>query len=223
MKTSKQLILLLFLPLTFHSFGQAADSTIWHLCAQLENKSVKAYSVRPPKGKPKNALVFKNNSTWDTLYLSNSYPPFGDSCGLEAVQLDGQGLDEIVITYTVSRSTISEYNEEIVHFTLKEFWNLDTREKIFMATTNYYCEITTTILALDANGTILDDKNEVDSDTCAYSCVLSINKLEGLVTIDTIKQTGKCPYNSLHKRNEGVYAYENGRMIWMGRKKATTK
>jgi len=190
-------------------FAQPANGAAWHLSGQLDDGSVKAYSFTRSNGKRENALVFKKGTQPDTLLLGgygSMLPLFRDSCQLEAVQLDGKGLDEIRISFNRDESS----KLYVVKSTFSTFYNLDTRKNIFWATTAYYSIVKSPPLTYE-NGEVMDSMPQA-VDTCIYNCRLEIHS-DGTLTIDNVKQKGSCPDNGLWKRTEGVYAYKDGWML----------
>lgn len=213
MKTVKYMIVLAFLFLTIKSYlySQPYDNSVWHLSGQTQDGLVKVYLVTGESGICNNALVFKNRRQWDTLYLSeygSKFTCFLDSCELRTAQIDGQGLDEIIITWKYQRPKTSKESQ---WYTINDVWNLDTHTKIFYVTTDYYRMSKEIIYGIDTLGNILDSTSTIDS--CTYSCDFNVNEA-GIITIKNVKQTGHCPDNQLWKRREGIYVYKDGYCIW---------
>ena len=205
----KQVIILILLFLNVQAIGQVGDSSVWHLSGELKDKSVKAYYVRYKNRSSRNVLVFKKGKQSDTLDLADdrtTFPIFSDTCTLEAFQLDGQGSDEIVISYKYNWAN----EKQSIHYTTNVIWNLDTRKNIFFATNDYNFRSKETIYKVNASGAVMDSITYVDS--CLYSCNLNL-KTKGVLIIENVKQNGHCPYNNLYKKEKGVFAFRNGWMV----------
>lgn len=190
-------------------YGQK-DSTIWHFSGQTNDQSVKAYFISAKKQPNRNVLVFKRGQLWDTLYLdeyASVLPIFKDTCLVQSIQLDGNGLPEVMLFWEKEYV----YNNSMDRFRFYTIWDLDTKQRIFYITPDYYCLITTKTDMIDVSGKILDSILERDS--CIYTCDFGINQ-ECQIVITNTKQVGHCPYNGLFKRGEGIYYYEDKKLQW---------
>lgn len=197
-------------------YGQK-DSTIWHLSGQTNDQTVKAYFV---SGKQtscgnvtvlrRNVLVFKKGQLWDTLDLcdyGSMLPDFKDTCAVQSIQLDGKGLPEVILFW--DRESI--YYDGVIRYKFYTIWDLDTKQRIFYITPDYYGLHKTKINEIDVSGKFLD--SIIERDSCIYTCDFGINQ-ECQIVIDNLKQIGDCPDNQCWKRREGIYYYEDKKLQW---------
>lgn len=206
-----QRLILITISFLFCSFlyGQK-DSLSWHLSGQTHDESVKAFFVSGKNISCPNVLVFKKEKTWDTLNLctyASLLPYFKDTCRLQSVQMDGQGLNEIVLSwdYELIRKN------EIQRYKIYNIWDLDIRKQFFYMTPNYYRWNNEVILGLDGFHNIID--STITQDSCVYKCNFEINSI-GQIIISNLTQQGSCPDNGIWKRTEGIYYYEDKKLSW---------
>lgn len=189
-------------------YGQN-DSLTWRLCGQSNDQSVKAFFVSDKITCP-NVLVFKKDQYWDTLPLctyASMLPYFSDICSIQCVQMDGQGLNEVVLSWNYERVAA---NEKII-YTFYMIWDLDTRMRIFYMTPYYYRLSTEYLYSIDESGQILDTTLTVDS--CVYRSDFHIDS-NGQIINANLTQAGSCPDDECWKRTEGIYFYEDKKLQW---------
>lgn len=191
-------------------YGQR-DGISWHLSGQTRDESIKAYFVSDNNTACRNVLVFKKEKTWDTLNLckdASMLPLFKDTCRLQSMQMDGQGLHEIILSWDYEFIG----KNEIQRYTFYTIWDLDTREQIFYMTPNYQRWNKEIILGVDEFYNIIDSTITLDS--CVYTCNFEINSI-GQIVISNLTQEGHCNDNGLWKiEKEGVWCYEDKKLHW---------
>ncbi len=206
-----QRLILISISFLFCSFlyGQK-DSLSWHLSGQTRDESVKAFFVSGKNISCPNVLVFKKEKTWDTLNLctyASMLPYFKDTCRLQSIQMDGQGLNEIVVSWDYEQ--IQKNGQQ--NYTIYIIWDLDTKQQIFYMTPAYYRLTRENIYMIDESNKVLDSTLSLDS--CIYQCYFKVNP-NGQILISNLKQTGGCHDNGCWKRTEGIYYYENKKLQW---------
>ena len=182
----------------------AHGQTGWLLKGQLKDGTVKAFAV-PDKdsqttGSAKWNLVYKNRqSKWDTLTFAPKATVVVDSILLTALQIDGKGLKEIVLTYTINLAYKTAIKERQNRYTINTIYNLDTRTIIFFARSEYY---------------YLNKEKIINTDSCTYSYNFSIDH-QGTVIVKNVKKyfLGSCD-PSLVDKSEGIYVFKDGQYIW---------
>lgn len=190
-------------------YGQM-DSISWRLCGQTDDQTVKAYFVSGKNIPHKNVLIYKKEQLWDTLDLvvyASLLPVFKDTCFVQSIQMDGQGSNEIVLSwdYELIRK------DEIQRYKIYNIWDLDTRKRFFYMTPNYYRWNNEILLGLDGFHNVID--STFTQDSCVYKCNFEINSL-GQIIVSKLTQQGSCPDNGIWKRNEGIYFYEDKELKW---------
>lgn len=204
-------LILICISFTFCSllYGQK-DIVSWRLCGQTTDNNVKAYFVSGKNISCRNVLTFKNGQVWDTLDLcsyASMLPYFKDTCLVQSIQMDGQGNNEVVLSwdYELIRKN------EIQRYKIYNIWDLDTRERFFYMTPNYYRWNEEIIYMINESGKILDSTITLDS--CVYQCNFEINPI-GHIIISNLTQKGSCPDSGCWKRTEGIYFYEDKKLQW---------
>ncbi len=196
----------LFLPLLFSQ----RDSSSWHLSGQSIDQSVKAFFITGRNISCPNVLIYKKDQIWDTLYLctyASMLPYFKDSCTVESIQMDGEGLNEIVLSWDYQRI----YKNAQINYTFYMIWDLDTEKRIFYMTPYYHRMSEDHVYSIDIDGKILDTTSTLDS--CIYKSDFKIDPNGQILNLN-ITQTGECPDDGCWKKFEGVYFYENKKLQW---------
>ncbi len=204
-------LILICISLTFCSllYGQK-DIVSWRLCGQTTDNNVKAYFVSGKNISCPNVLTFKNGQVWDTLDLcsyASMLPYFKDTCLVQSIQMDRQGNNEVVLSWNYELIK----NNETVRYRIYNVWDLDTRQRFFYMTPNYYRWNKEIIYMVNEFDKIMDSTITLDS--CTYQCNFEINS-NGQIIISNLKQTGGCPDDGCWKRTEGIYFYENKKLQW---------
>ncbi|HEY1040266.1 MAG TPA: hypothetical protein VGF30_12710 [Bacteroidia bacterium] len=122
--------------------------------------------------------------------------------------MDGQGLNEIVLTWDYKRV---EHHAQI-KYTFCMIWDLDTEKRIFFMTPYYYRFSNEYSYAIDVeDGKTLD--TTITADSCIYKSDFKIDSSGQIFNVN-LKQIGKCPDDECWKKNEGIYFYENKKLQW---------
>ncbi|MBN2777544.1 MAG: hypothetical protein JXR36_07870 [Bacteroidales bacterium] len=175
-----------------HIVGSTKDSTIQVLFEQVDTKM-------------KRFIIFENNSSKDTIILSMTDNKFhSNTCKIEQIQIDGKGLKEIHITWSLTKpfglgdhiggqTSWGEQRKFINH----EIWNLDTKERLFSAVSFYSFKEYTTIHGVD---------EKTINTHSFWSYDFSIGE-DGRITISNTKRTqDQIPDNA-----EGNYIFADGK------------
>ncbi len=175
-------LILIIISFSFCTLLYGQKDSLWHLSGQTNDGTVKAYSVKSIKGSCRNVLIFKKGQLWDTLDLcgyASMLPHFKDTCWVQSIQLDGQGLNEIILSW---ERKIIEKNI-VVYYKFYTIWDLDTKKNIFYMTPDYYRLSTGTIYELDQFNKIVD--SIMDPDSCIYKCDFGINT-DGQIIVNNL-------------------------------------
>jgi hypothetical protein len=221
-----------FLFLTFQMFGQA-DSM---LIGQTQDQKFKAYLIcdeRPCKY----VLKYLKGKQWDTLTFSLSEisditvrrnnagmgAEILDSCILTTIQIDRKGLPEIIVSRWIGRYDAYQRNDQSeVSYTINEIWNLDTRQKLFSARSEYlYSAHSENWKEQDSSYIV----TSIDDTECSYNYKFLVDNNTGDITISDLhkSQQGQCADN-IYQENympdhvEGIYIYRNGSFILSSKK-----
>jgi len=181
----------------------------WHLSGKIADKNIYAYFVKDIKSNCPNVLVYKTDTSWDTLMLCtypSKLPYFEDSCRLKSIQLDGQGREELLISWDYK--IISDKGQKA--YTIYTIWDLDIKQKIFHMTPQYFRLSSNYNYFINEAGKIVD--SILVKDSCVYQNTFAINDKDQIV-IEKLSQSGKCLDNNCWKREEGIYVYERKKII----------
>ena len=191
-----------------YSWRLIGDSSSWHFKGQLKDGSVKAYLFSPPGYTHSKFFVYKRNDYIDTLLFSdNSYTDYPDTILLRAIQVDGKGLKEILVTWNLQYTDTSGGKTTKGQLRFNEIWNLDTHEKIFSAQSKFYQHRIDTITVEGSTNNF-----HVIETFGAYSYDFKVNK-KGQITIKNLQRNFQ-PVNCCQIDNEeGIYDFINGRYI----------
>lgn len=169
-------------------------------------------------------LFYKKGVNWDTLTIADGSASIS-ACTIRAIQIDGKGLDEVVISWTNEMShSYGGYpgGGFFNKYTIHEIWNPDTRKKIFSSQSDYYNQ--------EINGVPVNDSVAITQTvTCSYSYKFAVTA-KGQVLISNVKKNNSVRYdddttNKIKKeRNacssikpdhkEGVYILKDGAFVW---------
>lgn len=202
----------LYVDNSYKSWRLIGDSSSWHLKGQLKDGSVKAYLFLPDGYTHSKYLVYKRNNQLDTLSFSdNSYIAFPDTFTLRAIQIDGKGLKEILVTWNLPYIDTIGGKTNKVQLTFNEIWDLDTHQKLFSAQSNFYEHYVSSLLRVDGADTLYEET------ICAYSYDFIVNNT-GQITIRNLKKNFQ-PANCCRIDNmEGFYIFKNGQFILTNKK-----
>ncbi len=224
----KKLILPLLLLFIIQSFAQVAINSKWQFKGQLKDSSVKAFSLPATiKGKrDKDFLVYQRGNKLDTLLLNEAdhRQVFGDNCQLTAIQIDGKGLKEVLLTFTVSESVSANDEPGKARFykyehTINEIWNLDSGSQLLMFTGSYfnYNKVTDYIGNIQT-AVYIDSSIHIDS--CYYSAKVSMDA-KGTITLKNIKLNyeERCGNDIwIRKHGRGTFVFKGGKYVWISDK-----
>jgi hypothetical protein len=173
-------------------------------------------------------LVQQNNNKSDTLLLFCNDWLEGyikiDTCFVQAIQIDGKGQREIILAINMNgREILGESGALTVKKTLNEIWNIDTKEKLFSAISDY--EYSSEYIHIDNDDTSIYIHETTEF---SYKYNWSIND-NGRITIKGIQTKhllesyrndcsseipGYClKYHICPDHEEGIYEFVNGKYI----------
>lgn len=146
-------------------------------------------------------ITFLNHDKKDTIFLTMKNKFQSNSCFIEQIQIDNQGMKEVHITWTytkpfglgdyVGNETSSSSELKFVHH---ELWNLDTKELIFSALSYYRLEE-------------YFQMRNTENHTLTYSEYDFTLSETGKIILTNAKKSS----NTTLDKAEGVYIYNNGK------------
>ncbi|MCD6066226.1 MAG: hypothetical protein K0S33_1052 [Bacteroidetes bacterium] len=216
----KQAVISTLLLLAFQAFGQKSGPA-WHLKGQTKDGTVKAYLMWNDIGGHEEYLVYKKENRADTLaFCDYFYDLYPDTFMLKSIQIDGKGLKEIVVSWSLQYSDSMNKGKAIKRsLTFNEIWDPDSRKKIFSAQNSFYEHhvFASTFADKHPSDTLRD------TITCSYRYDFSVDS-QGQITIKNTKKNFK-PVNVCKQpdNEEGVYLFKNGEYVLTKKISKTTK
>jgi hypothetical protein len=177
-------ILTFFLSTAIRCYGQPSDSTNWTELGSSEDGTLRVFSIGTESMIDKYVIKFNQGLTWDTLSFADESAQI-DSCIIKTIQVDRKGLREVMISWTLRLS--HSYGGTMgggvtTNLTRNEIWNLETRKRIFAATSNYY-NWENTNSEIDSIG-----RYEETISICSYSYDLNVND-KGEIIVSNLKES----------------------------------
>lgn len=215
----KYIIILTLSIILFESYGQTkAPYLESDTLGQLNDGSVKAFQSCDNEGNCIFLLKFKKGKQNDTLrFAYNETEVDQDSLKLKSLQIDGKGLNEIIISWTYTYYHTAMWQMYTSYSKSIEIWNLDTHKKIFSANPSIEIYASNSYSIYDSNGQMTDSTWNTCSH-CKYSYNLNINN-KGQIIIENIETNisdNLCDnHNDCDKpdHQEGLYIFKDGQYI----------
>ena len=214
-----RLLKALFVLFLFSSaFGQENE---WRMMGQLEDHSAAIFlHCGPWERTHQYVLTWTNGSAQDTLIFepNGQHLYTGDTFLLKAVQVDGWGQKEIVISWLDKSGLASYVKEESITDYHNRIWNLDTRRELFAVVDRHSHEHSTN----DGTSETLWEKSH-------YSYRFSIDSAGTIRLSDFESQYENRAYTKLpngkRKLTEtsgelepvmkvGIYRFKDGEYVW---------
>jgi hypothetical protein len=211
--------------ITFPGYGQPVNKAGFREeIGSSPDSTVKAFLQVDSTGNGTYMLQYKKDRQCDTLTFADGSAGI-TSCTVKTIQIDGKGLKEVVISWTIqmSHSYGGPGGGFLNTYTLNEIWDLDRRKKIFSAQSAYYNEETTVSPGNDS--TAGNERTVI----CSYSYQFTVTA-NGQVVIGPVKQNSSVTYNEdttnrIKKEKEacawpkpdhkaGTYILKNGVFVW---------
>jgi len=211
----KPVILLMLTCISMSVYSQQTQATgLFTEIGSSTDGLVKACVLVDKNGYGKELLIYRNGTTWDTLYIAREGDSdIGDTCVIQTVQMDQKGLKEVVLSWSGKSSHSygghpgGGFSNE---FTKHEIWNLNTGKKLFAAQSVYYNQESIGYYN-KKDSSVLRTRTKI----CSYQYTFSVTK-EGKVVISQLKEKNACSFlKPDHK--PGVYVFKGGQFIREGR------
>ena len=165
--------------------------------------------------------VYKKNRV-DTIlfYLGEEFDVI-DSCRLKAIQIDGKGNKEIVISWQYSGHSMStNVGGFETGFSKVEIWNVDTHKMLFGAMPSYYYYSSYFQSSYSTNVDSLELEEEPIEivKKCSYDYDFNIDDM-GKIQISSLKKRFNDNICEPPDHQEGTYIFKNGAYVLVEEKK----